>query len=181
MLVLSFSSTPKGVEFLGEMKFSDLFSYVDARRPLFYHEGEVEGENQHNPYTTDEMGTVVSVDNISNNTGEIEFGPCDRYYCTKVSSKDDLSHDEIEAIRKYPVIWPELTALIRVPKNSVCDFESFAQFLNDTDDYPVAEAEEIIERNGWELCEDDSEVCRFGGKKIERNERGKFEVVYEQI
>ena len=174
-ITLSFS-VGKNITFIGEIPFSELFTYVDKSRNLFYHDEDEEG-NKCEPYTTDEMGTIVSTDDCNSETGEIEFGPYDRYYTIKVSSKDDLSTQEIEAIRKFIYMSPELTAIIREPKENVTTLEGFAQFLNDSDEYPVFEADEIIERNGWEACEDDSEVCRFGGKRLEMNERGKFEVV----
>lgn len=175
-ILLSFETNKNGVKFLGEMPFSDLYSYVNERRNLFTYDTDEEGDECQS-YITDEMGTVVSTDNCNSETGEIEFGPCDRYYTIKVSSKEDLSYQEIEAIREYPVIGQELTAIIREPKDSVCDLESFAQFLNDSDDYPISDVEEIISRNGWEACEEDCEfVCRSGDQAIEIGEKGKFEV-----
>ena len=175
-ILLSFEVTRNGIKFLGDMPFSDLYSYVDERRGLFYYEEDEEG-NKCEPYITDEMGTVVSTDDSNSETGEIDFGPCDRYYTIKVSSKADLSIKEIEAIRKYPVLFPNITAIIREQKENIHTLEEFAQYLNDSCDYPMSEVDEIIKQKGWEGCEEDCEfVCRSGDQAIEIGEKGKFEV-----
>lgn len=175
-ILLSFEKNKKGLEFLGELSFTGLFTYVDERRNLFPHDTDEEG-NKCEPYITDEMGTVVSTDDCNSETGEIDFDPCDRYYTIKVSSKDDLSIKEIEAIRKYPVLFPNITAIIREPKENIHTLEEFAQYLNDSCDYPMSEVDEIIKQNGWEGCEEDCEfVCRSGDQAIEIGEKGKFEV-----
>lgn len=53
----------------------------------------------------------------------------------------------------------------------------FANFLNESDDYPVLDADEIIERNGWQYCKNDYDVCSHNGEKISLMESGKWEVV----
>ena len=64
------------------------------------------------------------------------------------------------------------------PKN-IKTLSQFVDFLNNCEDYPVFEANEIIERNGWEdLQGQDYDVCRSEEGMVTMTEPGNFIVVF---
>lgn len=64
------------------------------------------------------------------------------------------------------------------PKN-IKTLSQFVEFLNNCEDYPVFEATEIIERNGWEdLQGQDYDVCRSEEGMVTMTEPGNFIVIF---
>ena len=99
---------PGHLEFVGEMDFQELQSYLDSH--IFIKNRDEKGRFC-KPYIADCDGNQVSYDDISAMVGTIDLdGDYDTYY---VMDADDMGEEELEAIRKYKGYLPdELRAML---------------------------------------------------------------------
>ena len=99
---------PGHLEFVGEMDFQELQSYLDSH--IFIKNRDEKGRFC-KPYIADCDGNQVSYDDISAMVGTIDLdGDYDTYYTIDA---DDMGEEELEAIRKYKGYLPdELRAML---------------------------------------------------------------------
>lgn len=86
---------PGYVEFVGEMDFQELISFLSDS--LYINRRDEKGRFTR-PYLTDGNGRVVTDDDLDGHTGTIDFdGDYDTYYSLDA---DDLGDEEVDAIRR---------------------------------------------------------------------------------
>lgn len=61
--------------------------------------------------------------------------------------------------------------------DDITTLEQLAAYINENEDYNTREVERICERNGWELSNNDWDVCYYGNEKVTFRDNGQVEVV----